>query len=131
MVIRFLSLAKLLLIHQDQITRYGGEAGMRDVNLLKSALAMPPAAFGGHHLHTDIYEMAAAYLYHVVQNQPFFDGNKRTGAVAAIVFLALNGHEFGAAPGMLHEFVMALARGERSKAEAALFIREHSQERQG
>lgn len=123
--VEFLSLAEVLEIHQDQIARYGGVPGTRDLNLLKSALAMPMATFGGDFLHADIFEMAAAYLFHLVQNHPFIDGNKRVGAMAAVVFLALNGCDFDAPPGVLYEFVIALARGERLKAEAAIFLREH------
>jgi death-on-curing protein len=125
MRIAFLSLAEVLEIHRDQIVRYGGEPGTRDLGLLESALAMPAAAFGGGFLHTDIFEMAAAYLFHLVRNHPFIDGNKRVGAVAAIVFLALNGYEFNAPAGRLYDFVMALARGERTKADATIFLREH------
>ena len=51
---------------------------------------MPAASFGGHFLHSDLCEMAAAYLFHIVQNHPFLDGNKRVGTAAAYVFLALN-----------------------------------------
>jgi death-on-curing protein len=122
----FLSLAETLQIHADQIARYGGEPGTRDLNLLKSALAMPPATFADQFLHDDLFEMAAAYLFHIVRNHPFVDGNKRTGAMAAYTFLALNGYELDAPPEDLVEFVMALARGERSKADAALFIRQHT-----
>jgi len=126
MPITFLSLAEVLEIHQDQIVRYGGEPGTRDLGLLKSALAMPAATFHGNFLHIDLFEMAAAYLFHLVQNHPFIDGNKRVGAVTAIVFLALNGYEFNAPVGALYKFVIALARGERTKAEAAIFLRKYS-----
>jgi death-on-curing protein len=125
MAVTFLSLAEVLEIHQDQIARYGGEPGTRDLSLLRSALAVPAATFSGNFLHTDIFEMAAAYLFHLVQNHAFVDGNKRVGAVAAIIFLALNGYEFNAPTGALYGFVIAMARGERTKAEAALFLREH------
>ena len=64
----FLSLAEVLEIHQDQVARYGGVSGIRDIDLLKSALAMPPATYSGEFLHTDVYEMAAAYLFHLVRN---------------------------------------------------------------
>lgn len=124
--VEFLSLAEVLEIHQDQIGRYGGAPGTRDLNLLKSALAMPAATFGEAFLHTDIYEMAAAYLFHLVQNHPFIDGNKRAGAMAAIIFLALNGVEFNAPPGVLYKFVISLARGGKNKAEVALFLRTYS-----
>jgi len=125
MQITFLSLAEVLEIHQDQVVRYGGQPGTRDLGLLKSALAMPAATFAGSFLHTDLFEMAGAYLFHLVQDHPFIDGNKRVGAVAAIVFLALNGYELNAPTGSLYDFVMALARGERTKTDATKFLREH------
>jgi death-on-curing protein len=89
----FLSLSEVLEIHQDQVVRYGGSLGVRDLELLKSALGMPAATFGGEYLHTDIYEMAAPTSY-IVKNHPFIDGNKRVGAVATLVFLVLNGYDF-------------------------------------
>jgi death-on-curing protein len=126
MPVAFLSLAEVLEIHQDQIARYGGEPGTRDMNLLQSALAMPSASLDGVFVHGDLFEMAAAYLFHLSQNHPFVDGNKRAAAAAALVFLELNGHEFVAAKGVLASFVLALARGERSKADAAQFFRKHA-----
>ena len=92
----FLGLDEVIEIHHDQINRYGGPSGIRDIELLKSAIAMPPATFGGEYLHKNLYEMAAAYLFHITRNHPFIDGNKRTGAVAAVVFLFMNGIEFQA-----------------------------------
>jgi death on curing protein len=119
----FLSLAEVLEIHQDQVARYGGANGIRDIELLKSALGMPPATYGGQFLHTDIYEMAAAYLFHLAKNHPFVDGNKRVGAVAALVFLDLNGFVFDAPEEDFAEMVLAVARGDLGKADVAVFIR--------
>ena len=121
--ITFLNLGEVLEIHCDQIARYGGTSGLRDLNLLKSAVAMPQAAFDGEFLHTDIFEMAAAYLFHIVGNHPFLDGNKRVGTAACLVFLELNGYEFTAPEKELAEIVFALARGEVSKADIAIFVR--------
>lgn len=126
MRVTFLTLAEVLEIHQDQIVRYGGQAGTRDLGLLESALGMPKASVGSAYVHADIFEMAAAYLFHLVQNHPFIDGNKRVGAVAAIVFLALNDIDLVAPTGALYDLVMALARGERTKADAAAFLRKHA-----
>jgi len=123
---RFLSLPEVLSIHQDQIARYGGAPGIRDIDLLKSALGMPPATYGGEFLHTDIYEMAAGYLFHLAKNHPFVDGNKRVGAVAALVFLALNGFDFHAPEDAFAEIVLAVAQGEMNKAQVAVFIRNWS-----
>jgi death-on-curing protein len=123
---KFLSLAEVIEIHQDQIVRYGGASGIRDIELLKSALGMPSVTFGGEFLHTDIYEMAAAYLFHLTKNHPFVDGNKRVGVVAALVFLALDGFDFTAPEDELVEMVLAVARGEMDKAQVAVCIRSWS-----
>lgn len=119
----FLSLAEVLEIHQDQVNRYGGASGIRDIDLLKSALGIPQATYGGQFLHTNIYEMAAAYLFHLVKNHPFNDGNKRTGAVAALVFLTLNGFDFDAPEDDFAEMVLAVAGGEIDKADVTALIR--------
>ena len=70
----FLTLAEVIEIHTDQIQRYGGQAGLRDLALLESAIAQPEASFAEEWLHADRYEMAAAYAYHLCQNHPFIDG---------------------------------------------------------
>jgi death-on-curing protein len=92
----FLELDEVIEIHHNQIELYGGPAGIRDIELLKSAISLPPATFGGEYLHKNLYEMAAAYLFHIARNHPFIDGNKRTGAAAAAVFLLMNGIELNA-----------------------------------
>jgi death-on-curing protein len=70
--------------------------------------------------------MAASYLFHLVKNHPFVDGNKRAGAVAALVFLILSGYDFNAPEDVFAEMVLAVARGEMDKARVAVFIREWS-----
>jgi len=122
----FLSTADVLTLHADQVELYGGEHGVRDMGLLESAVAQPRASFGGQFLHKDLFEMAAAYLYHLVQNHPFLDGNKRTGAVAALVFLDLNGVEIDAPKGSLYDLTMAVATGQAGKAEITAFFRAHA-----
>lgn len=82
----FLELDDILKFHQDQIARYGGSDGLRDRGDLESALAQPEVSFGGRMLHGDLFEMAAAYLFHIVMNHPFVDGNERVGTVAALGF---------------------------------------------
>ncbi len=119
----FLSLDEVLALHADQISRYGGEEGVRDLALLQSALAMPQARFGGQWLHSTLHEMAAAYLFHVVRNHPFVDGNKRTGLVCAIAFLGLNDLELTAEPDDLVELVLGVAEGRTDKAQVAVFLK--------
>jgi death on curing protein len=127
----FLELAEVLAIHTDQIRRYGGREGIRDLELLQSALAVPSATFAGKFLHADLPEMAAACLFHIVRDHPFIDGNKRTGAVAALVFLLLNGCSFHAPESKLVEMVVAVASGSLSKAELTLFFRRWTKKGQG
>jgi death-on-curing protein len=121
----FLTLDEVIAIHRKQIDRYGGSPGVRDWGLLKSAIAMPAATFGGQYLHSDFYEMAAAYLFHIVQNHPFIDGNKRVGAMAADLFLLMNDVRIVAEQDEYAEFVLGVARGETGKSSVAEFIRAH------
>jgi len=121
----FLNLSEVLHIHSDQIERYGGEPGVRDIGLLQSALAMPAAGFGGRFLHHDLFEKAAAYPLHIARNHPFVDGNKRTGAACALVFLELNDIEINAGEDALVEVVTAVAEGRAAKEAIANFFRRH------
>ncbi len=84
---------------------------------------MPQASSGDEFLHKDVFEMAAAYLFHIVQNHPFLDGNKRTGAATAIIFLAMNGVEIDADEEGLVDLTLAVARGEVGKSQIAEFFR--------
>ena len=122
--VRFLSLEQVLAIHAEQVRRYGGGLGVRDLGLLKSALAMPQASFSGQYLHPTLHEMAAAYLFHLTQNHPFLDGNKRIGLAAAIAFLGLNDTWLESGPDELLEMVLSVARGEIGKPEIAVFLRD-------
>lgn len=122
----FLALDEIVEIHRDQIERYGGSLGIRDIELLQSAVAMPAAGYAVDYLHSDIYEMAAAYLFHIIRNHPFVDGNKRTGAVAAVVFLMMNGIELHAAEDSFEGMVRSVAEGKTDKAKVASFFRRHT-----
>jgi death-on-curing protein len=123
---QFLSVEDIIDIHADQIERYGGSLGVRDVELLRSAIGMPEAGFGDQYLHADLFEMAAAYLYHIVQNHPFIDGNKRTGAMAAFVFLKLNGSTLDTDESAFESLVLKAAQGQTDKSAIAEFFRKHS-----
>lgn len=121
--IEFLTLAEVTEIHADQIDRYGGRAGTRDINLLSAAVAMPYASFSGDFLHSNIYEMAAAYAFHICQNHPFIDGNKRTALASALVFLEINGISISDSEGKLYEATMDIASGKLKKEEFANILR--------
>ena len=122
----FLDVEDVLLIHADQLERYGGLAGLRDHGLLVSAVSMPRSTYGGEFLHGDLYAMAAAYLFHITRNHPFLDGNKRTGAAAALVFLDLHGIEVTAADDTLYDLVIDVAKGEAGKDAVEQFLRANS-----
>jgi death-on-curing protein len=84
--------------------------------LLESAVMTPQASFGGEYLHSDLFEMAAAYAFHIAENQPFLDGNKRTALTSAMVFLELNGFEFALNDDMtLYRAMIAIANDELDK----------------
>jgi death-on-curing protein len=117
----FLDLWHVLQARQRPIERYGGSAGIRDPGLLHSAISMPQASFGGEYLHKDVFDMAAAYLYHIIQNHPFVDGNKRAGAAAAIIFLAMNDIQIEADEEGLVNITLRVATGESGKSELADF----------
>ena len=123
--IEFLELNDVLLIHIDQISRYGGEATIRDLGLLESAIAQPKAVFCDEFLHSFPFEMAAAYLFHIVMNHPFADGNKRTGTVAALVFLDWHEIETSAEPGELAELTLGVTAGNLEKSHVAKFFETH------
>jgi death-on-curing protein len=112
----FLTVDEVLEIHLQQIELYGGSDGVRDPAGLESAVATPMATFGGEFLHSTIPSMAAAYLFHVCQNHPFVDGNKRTGANAAITFLLINDWEPGFSEDELVYLVLSVASGAMPKS---------------
>ena len=123
---KFLTLDDALEVHRDQIERYGGTLGVRDNGLLESALAAPQSGFGGHYLHADLFEMASAYLFHLVQNHPFLDGNKRVGAAAALTFLVMNGIETKIPNQALVQMVLSVAQGRTEKMAIADFFRQNA-----
>ena len=122
----FLNLDEILEIHDDQILHYGGDVGIRDRGLLESAIAMPQHSFGGQYLHKDIFEMAAAYAFHVAEGQAFVDGNKRTGLAAAYMFLGLNGFRLIEQDDRLYEAMIAVGTRRMDKAGLAQVLRELS-----
>lgn len=121
--ILFLTLAEVIDIHSNQMRLYGGLPGIRDINLLSSAIAMPHASFHGEYLHNDICEMAAAYAFHISKNHPFVDGNKRTALVSALVFPELNGISISDSQGKLYYAMLDLSTGKLNKSEFASILR--------
>jgi len=125
----FLGIDEVIALHDLQLDHFGGLEGLRDRGLLESAVAMPQAGFGEHFVHADIYDMAAAYVFHLVKNHPFIDGNKRVGFHAAYVFLRMNGIELDLPQADAYDLVIATAEGRADKAVIATAFRTHSRRR--
>jgi len=116
-MVRFLPTEIVLAIHDDQIRLYGGVYGVLDDAALDAALHMPQAQFNGQFLHFTIFHMAAAYGFHLCQNHPFLDGNKRTAGMVMFTFLKLNGLEPIATEFDYYAVMMAVASGIMSKEQ--------------
>jgi death-on-curing protein len=117
----------IVAVHEMQLAEHGGLAGVRDVGLLDSALSRAPnlAAYG----EADAAALAAAYGYGLSRNHPFIDGNKRTGFVAAELFLNLNGFELEATDADCVITMLGVAAGEVSEESFAAWLRAHTQKR--
>lgn len=123
-MIDFHSRAFIEALHQEQLRLHGGAAGIRDSGLHDSALARPlqKEAYGD----PDIFDLAAAYLFGVLKNHPFVDGNKRTGLAAADLFLYFNGFSLEAVQEDIIQLVLMGSTSEIDEAGAAAFFRDHT-----
>lgn len=128
-MIRFLEKSTLLVFHEDHLRLYGGKKGIRDHGLLDSALAQAQASFDGDYVHPNLFHMAAAYGYHLCQNHPFIDGNKRTALVAMYLFLHVNGYRIKADNKSLFAIMIDVASGVVGKQELADYLAEHARRR--
>jgi len=128
-MIKFLTLSEVLLILDDQIKNYCGKYGIRDINLLSSAIYMPESSFEERYLHKTIPAMAAAYAFHICQNHPFIDGNKRVALASSLVFLDINGYEFICKDETLYNKIIGVAKGEIKKEELIKFYEKHSKKK--
>jgi death-on-curing protein len=119
----FLSVEEVLGLHDDQLRLFSGSSGLRDRRALESAVAVPASTFDGAYLHQDLFHMAAAYAFHIAENQPFVDGNKRTGLNAALVFLDLNGWVVTDPEMRLYDAMLALSARQLDKNGLASLFR--------
>jgi len=121
----WVTLDQVLLIHEDLINQTGGIKGLRDRNLLESALARPLNSLS-YELNQDIFDLAAEYSYGIIRNHPFVDGNKRSALTTAMIFLHLNKYNLNIEVGNEQtELVQKLASSNVSKSEFADFLREN------
>lgn len=126
MAILYISEELVLTFHADLLQRYGGEPGLRDRGLLESALAQPRMTVGGKGAHKTLFEKAAAYGYHVCNNHPFIDGNKRVAFVLMDVFLQRNGWEITVVEEEAYSVMISLASGRLTKAQLASWLQENA-----
>jgi death on curing protein len=121
---RFLKVSHVIRLHREGLDRWGGQDGIGSLSLLESAVAMPQQTWGGEYLHADIFEMAAAYAFHIAQNQAFIEGNKRAGAAAALTFLEINGVLCDAnSDDQLYDALIGIATGQATKQTLADLLR--------
>ncbi len=123
-MIYYLSDDQILAVHQAQIQRFGGSAGVRDKGALEAALARPAMTFGGEDLYPDIPSKAAALMHSLVMNHPFVDGNKRVGVSAVELFVTANGWELPVGDSDLEELTLTVARGELDVEPLAIWFRQ-------
>ncbi len=120
-----LSRSQVLLIYDQLITETGGSSGLRDEGMLESALNAPFQTFGGEDVYPSLQQKAARLCYGLVKNHPFVDGNKRIGAHAMLVFLALNGVELNHSQAELSSIILQLAAGEIEAEDLLRWILSH------
>ena len=120
---RWLPREVLIAVHEEQLAEHGGAVGLRDEGLFDSALARSQqlANYG----EPDAADLAAAYAFGLLRNHPFIDGNKRTGYVAAELFLALNGYAMTASDQSATLTTLSLAAGDIDEATFADWLRRH------
>lgn len=123
---RYLTLLEVLNLHQRIIQQSGGTLGIRDLNLLESAVAQPRMTFGGEELYSTLTDKAAALGFSIILNHPFVDGNKRTGHAAIETFLLLNGLEISAAVNEQEQIVLAVAAGQLERDAFAAWLEQHT-----
>jgi len=126
----YLSRKQLLRVHERQIESFGGSAGLRDRGGPEAAAARPQMTFGGEDLYPDPAAKAAALMHSLVMSHPFVDGNKRVGAMAAELFLRVNGIDLVASDEELISLTLAVARGEVSAEALAIWFRQRTHERE-
>jgi len=119
----FLTVDDVLQLHEDALEVDGGATGLGDPGLLASAVHAPQASFGGQWLVGDLFDMAAAYMFHIARNHAFVDANKRTALLSTLVFLGLNGYVLDRDDQRLDDAVLDVATGTMTRDVAAQILR--------
>ncbi len=123
-MIHYIPYQYVVEVHDSLIDEYGGRKGILNEGLLRSALEMSKVRFNGKDLHRTIFDKTAAYLFHLIQNRPFVDGNKRTASMVALVFFASNCKKgFTILDEEYQAIILGVAQGAVTKKEIAKFFR--------
>jgi death on curing protein len=125
---RWIDREVLHLLYARQVELFGGAFGIRDENLLESALNRPRMRHR-YDPGADLFDLAAGYLFGFARNHPFLDGNKRVATASAFTFLYVNGYRLVAPFSVTYPFVIGVATGEIGEAEAAEWLRRHAEPR--
>jgi death on curing protein len=122
----FLTLDEVLAIHHEEVEKFGGSHGVRDLNLLDSAVQRPQSSFMGEDLYPTVFDKAAALMHSILLNHPFVDANKRTATVSAAYFLHLNGYAVEAKQKELMNFALKVESKELNLEEISKWLKMHS-----
>ncbi len=117
---------EVLVLHDLSINFFGGSPGIRDINLLESAVARPFQTFNNNDVYISVFEKATALLESIVKNHPFADGNKRTGFLSSLIFLKRNNLKLIASEKEAYQFVIKIASSEIQFAEAVIWFKKFS-----
>lgn len=121
----YLTPEQILFLHARLVAETGGSHGVRDLNMLLSAVSRPQASFDDQDLYPDVFHKATALLDSLINNHPFVDGNKRTGIASAALFLHVNGYHLDVSNTELEKFTLDVARALRSIEEIAMWFQDH------
>ena len=125
----YLSVSRVLFIHDQMVKRFGGSHGVRDIGLIESAVARPQATFDGEELYPALFEKAASLLQSLLKNHPFVDGNKRTALTSAGIFLKLNNYVLANSHDEEVEFAVAVDNKHLSIEEISDWLKKHSRKK--
>lgn len=122
----YLTAEQILFLHARLVAETGGSHGVRDINMLLSALGRPQASFDDRDLYPDLYHKAAALMDSLIRNHPFVDGNKRTGIASTALFLRINRYRLVASNAELEKFTIEVARSQHTLDEIATWLEAHA-----
>jgi death-on-curing protein len=124
--VKIITVRQVLLLHEYMIKKHGGSSGVRDMNMLQSAVNRPFATFDGQDLYPDIFLKSGALVQSIVKNHPFIDGNKRTGFSSAYLLLKKNSFQIDASQKQVVQFTVSVANENLSVDEIASWLKSHS-----